>query len=72
MTLVPISDDLIIEAKLPPGDINYVSIGQKANVMLSAYDTEFMASLLAKSLKLVLIQSQMKRMGVNFILFLSK
>ncbi len=38
-TLVPISDELIIEAKLPPADINYVSIGQKANVMLSAYDT---------------------------------
>ncbi len=38
-TLVPLSDELVIEAKLPPQDINYVSIGQKANIMLSAYDT---------------------------------
>ena len=51
-TLVPISDDLIIEAKLPPGDINYVSVGQKANVMLSAYDTRTYGKLIGEVTKI--------------------
>ena len=51
-TLVPISDDLIIEAKLPPGDINYVSVGQKANVMLSAYDARVYGKLIGEVTKI--------------------
>jgi len=51
-TLVPISDELIIEAKLPPGDINYVSVGQKANVMLSAYDVRTYGKLVGEVIKI--------------------
>ena len=51
-TLVPISDELIIEAKLPPGDINYVSVGQKANVMLSAYDARSYGKLIGEVSKI--------------------
>ena len=51
-TLVPISDELIIEAKLPPGDINYVSVGQKANVMLSAYDVRTYGKLIGEVTKI--------------------
>ena len=51
-TLVPISDELIIEAKLPPGDIKYVSIGQKANVMLSAYDARTYGKLIGEVTKI--------------------
>ena len=46
------SDDLIIEAKLPPGDINYVSVGQKANVMLSAYDARVYGKLVGEVTKI--------------------
>ena len=67
-TLVPISDELIIEAKLPPGDINYVSIGQKANVMLSAYDVRTYGKLIGEVTKSAQIQLRMKLMGINTIL----
>ena len=39
-TLVPVSDELVIEGELPPSDINFVSIDQSANVLLSAYDAQ--------------------------------
>ena len=51
-TLVPISDELIIEAKLPPQDINYVSVGQKANVMITAYDARTYGKLIGKVAKI--------------------
>ena len=51
-TLVPISDELIIEAKLPPQDINYVSVGQKANVMITAYDARTYGKLIGKVTKI--------------------
>jgi multidrug efflux pump subunit AcrA (membrane-fusion protein) len=38
MELVPFGDRLTIEAKLPPSDISFVRIGQKAAVKLDAYD----------------------------------
>ena len=38
MELVPYGDRLIIEAKLPPSDISFVRVGQKAAVKLDAYD----------------------------------
>ena len=39
-TLVPVSDELIIEAKLKPSEINFATIGQASNVTLSAYDQQ--------------------------------
>ena len=39
-TLVPVSDELIIEAKLKPSEINFATIGQDSNVTLSAYDQQ--------------------------------
>jgi adhesin transport system membrane fusion protein len=39
-TLVPVSDELVIEGELPPSAINFVSIDQPANVLLSAYDAQ--------------------------------
>ena len=39
-TLVPVSDELVIEGELPPSDINFVSIDQPANVLLSSYDAQ--------------------------------
>lgn len=38
MELVPYGDRLVIEAKLPPTDISFVRVGQKAAVKLDAYD----------------------------------
>jgi multidrug efflux pump subunit AcrA (membrane-fusion protein) len=38
MELVPSGDELIVEAKLPPSDISFVRVGQKAAVKLDAYD----------------------------------
>ena len=43
---------MIIEANLPPGDINYVSIGQKANVMLSTYDARTYGKLIGEVTKI--------------------
>ncbi len=51
-TLVPISDELIIEAKLPPQDINYVSVGQKANIMITAYDARTYGKLIGEVTKI--------------------
>ena len=51
-TLVPISDELIIEAKLQPDNINYVFIGQNANVMLTAYDARTYGKLIGKVTKI--------------------
>jgi adhesin transport system membrane fusion protein len=38
LEIVPVDDDLLIEAKLPPGDIGFVTIGQEATVKIDAYD----------------------------------
>jgi HlyD family secretion protein len=38
MEIVPDSDDLLIEAKLPPNDIDQVRLGQSANVRFSAFN----------------------------------
>lgn len=38
MELVPYGDRLVIEAKLPPTDISFIRVGQKAAVKLDAYD----------------------------------
>lgn len=38
LELVPLGDELIIEAKLKPSDISFIKKGQKASVKLDAYD----------------------------------
>jgi adhesin transport system membrane fusion protein len=38
LEIVPVDDDLLIEAKLPPADIGFVTIGQEATVKIDAYD----------------------------------
>lgn len=38
LQLVPLGDELIIEAKLRPADISFVKKGQRASVKLDAYD----------------------------------
>ena len=38
MELVPLGDDLIIEAKLKPSEVSFIKKGQKATVKLDAYD----------------------------------
>ena len=51
-TLVPVSDELVIEGELPPSDINFVSIDQSANVLLSAYDAQTYGKLTGKVTKI--------------------
>lgn len=38
LQLVPLGDELIIEAKLKPVDISFIKIGQRASVKLDTYD----------------------------------
>ncbi len=40
MEIVPTHDELIIEARLNPVDVGYVSVGEKAVVKISTYDFE--------------------------------
>jgi adhesin transport system membrane fusion protein len=48
MELLPTSDNLIAEAKIPPADIAFVSIGQDARVNLYAYDSSIFGALHGK------------------------
>ena len=45
MTIVPIEEDLIIDARLSPTDIDNVSRGMKAKVQLSSYQARHMVPL---------------------------
>jgi adhesin transport system membrane fusion protein len=38
MEIVPIGPDVLIEAKLPPSEVGFVSVGQRAVVKLAGYD----------------------------------
>ena len=38
MQIVPLKDDLIIEAKVKPADIGFLKIGQSANVKIDTFD----------------------------------
>ena len=38
MQIVPLEDDLVIEAKVSPGDIAFLKLGRAANVKIDAYD----------------------------------
>lgn len=48
MQIVPLEDDLVIEAKLKPADIAYVKPGQEANVRIDAYDSTIYGTLPGK------------------------
>ena len=48
MELLPMGDNLIAEAKIPPADIAFVAIGQDASVKLDAYDASIFGALNAK------------------------
>lgn len=39
MEIVPTSDEMLVEAFMPPTEVAYVEVGAKAKVKLSAYDT---------------------------------
>lgn len=39
MQLVPVNDELIVEARVPPSEIGHVHIGQQADVKIDSYDT---------------------------------
>ena len=51
-TLVPVSDELVIEGELSPADINFVSIDQSANVLLSSYDAQTYGKLVGNVTKI--------------------
>lgn len=48
MQIVPLEDDLVIEAKLKPKDIAYVHIGQDVSVKVDAYDASVYGTLPGK------------------------
>ena len=54
-TIVPESDELVIEAKLAPKDVNFITINQKANIILTAYD----ATVYGK------IEGKVSKIGIN-------
>lgn len=39
MEIVPINDDMLVEAFMPPSEVAYVNVGSPAKVKLSAYDS---------------------------------
>lgn len=45
MEIVPLGDNLLIEAKIPPKDIAFIHPGQKASVKITAYDSSIFGSL---------------------------
>ncbi len=45
MELLPTGDNLVAEAKIPPADIAFVSVGQDARIKLDAYDSSVFGAL---------------------------
>jgi len=45
MQIVPIEDDLLVEAKLSPVDIGFVSVGMKVALKIDAYDSSIYGTL---------------------------
>lgn len=39
LELLPLNDNLVVEAKVPPSDIAFIKLGQQASVKLDAYDS---------------------------------
>ena len=54
-TILPESDELVIEAKLSPKDVNFIQMGQKANIVITAYD----ATIYGK------IKGEVSKIGIN-------
>lgn len=50
MEIVPLGDELLIEARLSPRDIAFIHPGQEANVKITAYDSAIYGSLPGKVL----------------------
>jgi adhesin transport system membrane fusion protein len=48
LELLPFSDDLIVEAKVPTADIAFVAVGQEAAIKIDAYDASIYGGLLGK------------------------
>lgn len=48
MEVLPVSDNLIAEAKVSPGDIAFIAIGQDASVKLDAYDSSIFGAMHGK------------------------
>ena len=48
MQIVPVEDDLVIEAKIKPSDIAFLRKGQQANIKIDAYDYSIYGSLEGK------------------------
>ena len=48
MQIVPVEDDLVIEAKIKPSDIAFLRKGQRANIKIDAYDYSIYGSLEGK------------------------
>ena len=46
--LLPKSDELIVEAKIPPADMAFVAIGQDASIKVDAYDSSIFGGLRGK------------------------
>lgn len=46
--LLPVGDNLIAEAKVPPADIAFVAVGQDASVKLDAYDSSIYGAMHGK------------------------
>ncbi|MBS0289271.1 MAG: HlyD family type I secretion periplasmic adaptor subunit [Proteobacteria bacterium] len=48
MEIVPLSDSLVIQARIKPSDIAFIEIGQSASVKITAYDYTIYGSLIGK------------------------
>jgi adhesin transport system membrane fusion protein len=48
MELLPTGESLVVEAKIPPADIAFVSVGQDTSVKLDAYDSSIFGGIRGK------------------------
>jgi adhesin transport system membrane fusion protein len=46
--LLPMGDELIVEAKVPPADMAFIALGQDASIKLDAFDASIFGGLLGK------------------------
>jgi len=45
LQVVPVNDDLIVEARVSPSEVGYIQIGQKADVKIDSYDSSRFGSI---------------------------
>ena len=57
-TILPESDELVIEAKLAPKDVNFIQMGQKANIIITAYDATIYGKIIG----------EVSKIGINTLL----